>query len=235
MDLRLIVRTTVLSLVLCMSVPAQPGSRTMTLGMGAGTVTPLFNAAFRDYWRNAGNYDMQLQFHVSGRIALVPRFAFHVFQLNQDRIETEMGSMTEASGGELSLNKGQRDAMDLGLEMMIFFTRPDNQVGFYMTMGGSGYWFHYRKTKGYFKKAETSFTEILREEESFYGAGPHGGFGLDLWFNQKICFSSEIQMHAVWTTLAPSDQASGRIERILLRDSSKTAFLSFYWGMKYNF
>jgi len=216
-------------------IQAQPASRSITTGAGAGTGIPVFNSAFRDYWNSDGNVALELQFYASNKIAFCPRVCCHLFGLNQNRFQEDFGSSVYESGGDIYFEHGRHMAIEAGAAFQIYFSQPEDAVHFYLTLGGSYCSVQYEEVHGIFEKAEQKYAETVRDKVSFHGYGPQSGFGLEFWMNRRLCLFSEARFHFLFTTLSPNKPDNDdEIEFVFYYDSKYLAFISLLWGLRIN-
>ena len=212
-------------------VQAQPLKRSVTVGVFGGLDIPVFNTTFRDYWNNGSNLGLESQIHLSDKITLCPRIAYHRFGLNQDRLFDKFGSAVHESGGRIVFHKGQRSLWELALQLQFYLSQPEDMVGFYLTLGGSYNALFYETAEGAFEKSDQEYFEILREKVTFQGYGPHAGFGLDYWMASWFSVYSEARFHFLKTTLTPFRPVNDHeVEFVFYHDSNKLAYISVLWG-----
>ncbi|MBN2103834.1 hypothetical protein JW835_07315 [bacterium] len=226
--------------ILCISffniVHAQSSSRSLSAGISAGLGIPVFNAVFRDYWNKGGNVGLEFQLYLSSRIAFCPRVCYHRFELNQNRIQDDLGSSVAESGGQIHFKHGRRDAWETGASFQLYLSQPEDVVDFYLTFGGSYCAVLYDDVQGVFEKDDQKFIEILRDKVSFHGYGPQGGFGLEYWLNQRLCVFGEAQLHFLIASLAANrPENDDEIEYVFYYDSKYMAFISVLWGIRFDF
>lgn len=203
-----------------------------SVSLGLGTEVPMFNESFRVYWRNAGLYAVNSQVRLSREVVFSVRINLHRFQFNQDQLEEDFKSSSPGSGGQLTLERGQRNTLECGASLMFYLTRPTDPVGFYFPFGGSYYFFRYEPVRAVFEKGDETIDYTLRKKVNFHGYGPHGGFGLDFTISDLFYFFTEARLHYLFISLAPDHGKIGKVERVIFDDSKNILFISVLWGLR---